>query len=153
MRPGLALFVAQMLEDNPFQRTPRWRGLYFAGGRNPRIRWRVRRDLFTRFLPSDQPWPGQPARQRGSHGRGRCRRAGDAGLSASLAYGLKSARRDDGALLAQTRSACAEVADRTSSGRIEWVAGCGRTIETLEAAASDTLLSFGIRRADSDIAA
>ena len=71
--------------------------------------------------------------------------------SASIAYGLSSARRDDTALLAQTRSACAEVADSTSSGRIEWVAGCGRTIESLEAAAGDTLLSFGIRRADSDI--
>ena len=28
---GLNLFVGLMLEDNPFQRTPRWRGLYFAG--------------------------------------------------------------------------------------------------------------------------
>src|SRR3546814_717413 len=29
---GLRVFVTQLLEDNPFQRTPRWRGLYFGGG-------------------------------------------------------------------------------------------------------------------------
>src|SRR3546814_3882295 len=28
---GLRVFVTQLLEDNPFQRTPRWRGLYFGG--------------------------------------------------------------------------------------------------------------------------
>ncbi|MBN8263509.1 MAG: hypothetical protein J0M21_02515 [Xanthomonadales bacterium] len=153
--PGLALFVAQMLEDNPFQRTPRWRGLYFAGGAEPaHPGGAFVADLFTRFLPADQPLAG--ASLRGNAGRMAVAGLGVLamlGLSASLAYGLKAARRDDGALLAQTRSACAEVADRTSSGRIEWVAGCGRTIEALEAAASDTLLSFGIRRADADIAA
>ena len=70
------------------------------------------------------------------------------GLSALIAYSLSKASGDDATLLAQTQAACAEVADRTSGGRIEWVAGCGRTIESLEAAANKTLLSFGIRRAD-----
>ena len=152
--PGLSLFVNLMLEDNPFQRTPRWRGLYFAGGADP-----VQRggafvaDLFTRFLPSDQPLAGTSFR--GNAGRLAIAGAGVLamlGLSASFAYGLKAAHRDDAALLAQTRSACAEVANRTSTGRIEWVASCGRTIEELEAAQGDTWLSFGIRRADSDIA-
>src|SRR5690606_17016671 len=53
---GLALFVNLMLEDNPFQRTPRWRGLYFAGSAdaaNPGGAFVA--DLFTRFLPGDQP--------------------------------------------------------------------------------------------------
>ena len=151
---GLGLFVGLMLEDNPFQRIPRWRGLYFAGaadGAHPGGAFVA--DLFTRFLPSDQPLAGTSFR--GNAGRMAVAGLGVAamlGLSASLAYGLKAARKDDTALLAQTRSACADVADRTSSGRIEWVAGCGRTIEALEAAAGDTLLSFGIRRADSDIA-
>ena len=151
---GLNLFVNLMLEDNPFQRTPRWRGLYFAGAASDAHRGGAFvADLFTRFLPSDQPLAG--ASFRGNAGRMAVAGLGVAamlGLSASLAYGLKAARKDDTALLAQTRSACAEVADRTASGRIEWVAGCGRTIEALEAAAGDTLLSFGIRRADSDIA-
>lgn len=150
---GLSLFVTQMLEDNPFQRTPRWRGLYFAGSADAAHRGGAFvSDLFTRFLPSDQPLAG--ASFRGNAGRMAVAGIGVLamlGLSASIAYGLSSARRDDTALLAQTRSACAEVANRTSSGRIEWVAGCGRTIESLEAAAGDTLLSFGIRRADSDI--
>ena len=150
---GLSLFVALMLEDNPFQRTPRWRGLYFAGAADDAHRGGAFvADLFTRFLPTDQPLAGNSLR--GNAGRLAIAGLGVLamlGLSASLAYGLSAARRDDTALLAQTRSACAEVADRTSSGRINWVAGCGRTIESLEAAASGTLLSFGIRRADSDI--
>jgi type VI secretion system protein ImpL len=150
---GLSLFVTLMLEDNPFQRTPRWRGLYFAGAADAAHRGGAFvADLFTRFLPSDQPLAG--ASFRGNAGRMAVAGLGVLamlGLSASLAYGLKAARKDDTALLAQTRSACAEVADRTSSGRITWVAGCGRTIEALEAAAGDTLLGFGIRRADRDI--
>lgn len=150
---GLSLFVGLMLEDNPFQRTPRWRGLYFAGSADDAHRGGAfAADLFTRFLPSDQPLAG--ASFRGNAGRMAVAGVGVLamlGLSASIAYGLSSARRDDTALLAQTRTACAEVANRTSTGRIEWVAGCGRTIESLEAAAGDTLLSFGIRRADSDI--
>jgi len=150
---GLSLFVTLMLEDNPFQRTPRWRGLYFAGSADSAHRGGAFvADLFTRFLPSDQPLAGTSLR--GKAGRMAIAGLGVLamlGLSASLAYGLSAARRDDTALLAQTKTACAEVADRTSSGRINWVAGCGRTIESLEAAASGTLLSFGIRRADSDI--
>lgn len=150
---GLALFVNLMLEDNPFQRTPRWRGLYFAGSAdaaNPGGGFVA--DLFTRFLPSDQSLAGTSFR--GNAGRMAVAGLGVLamlGLSASLAYGLKAARRDDTSLLAQTRSACAEVKDRTSNGRITWVAGCGRTVEALDAAASESLLSFGIRRADADI--
>ncbi|HOC10141.1 type VI secretion protein IcmF/TssM N-terminal domain-containing protein [Thermomonas sp.] len=153
-RPGLAMFVSLMLEDNPFQRTPRWRGLYFAGAADAAHRsGAFVADLFTRFLPSDQPLAGTSFR--GNAGRMAIAGAGVLamlGLSASFAYGLKSAHRDDAALLQQTRSACSEVAHSTSTGRIEWVASCGRTIEELEAAQGDTMLSFGIRRADSDIA-
>ena len=150
---GLNLFVGLMLEDNPFQRTPRWRGLYFAGASDATNRGGAFvADLFTRFLPSDQPLAG--ASFKGNAGRMAIAGVGVLamlGLSASIAYGLSSARRDDTALLAQTRSACAEVADRTSNGRITWVAGCGRTVEALDAIASKSLLSFGVRRADADI--
>lgn len=152
-RSGLAQFVGLMLEDNPFQRTPRWRGLYFAGAADAAHRGGAFvADLFTRFLPSDQPLAGSSFR--GNAGRMAIAGAGVLamlGLSASFAYGLKVAHRDDAALLAQTRSACADVADRTSTGRIEWVASCGRTIEELEAAQGETWLSFGVRRADADI--
>ena len=150
---GLSLFVGLMLEDNPFQRTPRWRGLYFAGAADDAHRGGAfAADLFTRFLPSDQSLAG--ASFRGNAGRMAVAGIGVLamlGLSASIAYSLSSARRDDTALLAQTRSACAEVANRTSTGRIEWVAGCGRTIESLEAAGSDTWQRFGIGRASGDI--
>ena len=58
---GLSLFVTLMLEDNPFQRTPRWRGLYFAGSADAAHRGGAFvADLFTRFLPSDQPLAGAP---------------------------------------------------------------------------------------------
>jgi hypothetical protein len=151
---GLSLFVTLMLEDNPFQRTPRWRGLYFAGAADAAHRGGAFiADLFTRFLPSDQPLAGTSLR--GKAGAMAIAGVGVLamlGLSASVAYGLSSARRDDTVLLAKTRSACAEVADRTSSGRINWVAGCGRTIESLSAAADSTMLSFGIRRSDDDLA-
>ncbi len=152
-RTGLAQFVGLMLEDNPFQRTPRWRGLYFAGAADGSQRGGAFvADLFTRFLPSDQPLAGTSFR--GNAGRLAIAGAGVLamlGLSASFAWGLKSAHKDDASLLAQTHAACAEVANRTSTGRIEWVASCGRTIEALEAAQGETLLSFGIRRADDDI--
>ena len=150
---GLSLFVTLMLEDNPFQRTPRWRGLYFAGGADAAHRGGAFvADLFTRFLPSDQPLAG--ASFRGNAGRMAMAGVGVLamlGLSASIAYSLSKASGDDSTLLAQTQAACAEVADRTSGGRIEWVAGCGRTIEKLEAEASNKWLSFGIRKADSQI--
>lgn len=150
---GLSLFVTLMLEDNPFQRTPRWRGLYFAGSADSAHRGGAFiADLFTRFLPSDQSLASPSLRGKaGAMAIAGLGVLAMLGLSASVAYGLSSARRDDTVLLAKTRSACAEVADRTSSGRINWVAGCGRTIESLEADADTTMLSFGIRRADDDI--
>ena len=151
---GLSLFVTLMLEDNPFQRTPHWRGLYFTGAADSAHRGGAFvADLFSRFLPGDQPL-ASPS-MRGKAGAMAIAGLGVLamlGLSASLAYGLSTARRDDTVLLAKTRSACAEVADRTSSGRINWVAGCGRTIESLSAAADNTMLSFGIRRSDDDLA-
>ena len=143
-----------MLEDNPFQRTPRWRGLYFAGSADAAHRGGAFvADLFTRFLPSDQPLAGTSFR--GNAGKMAMAGVGVLamlGLSASIAYSLSKASGDDATLLAQTQAACAEVADRTSGGRIEWVAGCGRTIEKLEAEASSKWLSLGIRKADRDIA-
>ena len=151
---GLSLFVTLMLEDNPFQRTPRWRGLYFAGSADAAHRGGAFvADLFTRFLPSDQPLAGTSFR--GNAGKMAMAGVGVLamlGLSASIAYSLSKASGDDATLLAQTQAACAEVADRTSGGRIEWVAGCGRTIEKLEAEASSKWLSLGIRKADRDIA-
>ena len=143
-----------MLEDNPFQRTPRWSGLYFAGSADAAHRGGAFvADLFTRFLPSDQPLAGTSFR--GNAGKMAMAGVGVLamlGLSASIAYSLSKASGDDATLLAQTQAACAEVADRTSGGRIEWVAGCGRTIEKLEAEASSKWLSLGIRKADRDIA-
>lgn len=150
---GLNLLVTLLLEDNTFQRTPSWRGLYFAGGAdsaNPGGAFVA--DLFTRFLPGDQPLAGSSLR--GNAGRMAVASAGVAallGFSVYLAYGLSTARRDDTRLLASTHSACREMEDRLGNARIEWVASCGRTIEQLESAADKTLLGFGIRRADRDI--
>jgi hypothetical protein len=152
---GLSLLVTLLLEDNTFQRTPAWRGLYFVGGADAaHPGGAFVADLFTRFLPGDQPLatPGM----RGSAARMAVAGFGVAALlafSAYLAYGLQMARRDDTRLLASTRSACSEVDGRLGNARIEWVASCGRTIEQLESAADRTLLGFGIRRADRDIGA
>lgn len=150
---GLSLLVTLLLEDNTFQRTPSWRGLYFAGSADAaHPGGAFVADLFTRFLPADQPLATPSLR--GSAARMAVAGLGVAALlafSGYLAYGLSAARRDDTHLLASTRSACGEVEGRLGNARIEWVASCGRTIEQLESAADSTLLGFGIRRADRDI--
>ena len=150
---GLRAFVNQLLEDNPFQRTPRWRGLYFGGGRQDAAPGGAFvADLFTRFLPSDQPLAVPSVK--GSAGQLTGSALGVAamlGLSAYLSYGLFAARKDDAQLMAQTRAACVETQGAGAGGRIAWVASCGRTIDKLESAAAQTLFGFGIRRADDDI--
>lgn len=56
LQGGLRRLVGLLLEDDPFQRTPRWRGLYFTGGAEPAApAGAFVADLFTRFLPADQP--------------------------------------------------------------------------------------------------
>jgi type VI secretion system protein ImpL len=56
LQNGLRQVVSLLLEDNPFQRTPRWRGVYFVGGPGPDTpAGAFVADLFTRFLPADQP--------------------------------------------------------------------------------------------------
>lgn len=153
MSSGLKTFIGLQLEDNPFQRTPRWRGLYFAGaGTAGASGGAFVADLFTRFLPSDQPLASPSLK--GKAGRIGIAAAGVMamlGLSLYLSFGLSTARRDDDRLLAQTRAACGVLIDGGSGNRIASLASCGRTIEKLEVSADNTLLSFGIRRSDADI--
>lgn len=153
MAGGLRVLVQQLLEDNPFQRTPRWRGVYFVGGADgAHPGGAFVADLFTRFLPSDQPLASRSTK--GSAGRVAGAGLGVAamlGLSAYLSYGLATAYQDDAGLLAQTQVACQETRGAGAGGRIAWVADCGRTIQQLEAAQADTSFGFGIRRADKDI--
>jgi hypothetical protein len=153
LQNGLRQFVSLLLEDNPFQRTPRWRGLYFVGGPGPDTpAGAFAADLFTRFLPADQPL-AMPS-LKGSAGRMGIAALGVAallGLSGYLTFGLSHARTDDAQLLAQTRAACTGRENAGASGRIAWVAGCGRTIEKLEASADKSQLGFGLRRSDRDI--
>ncbi len=150
---GLRVFVNQLLEDNPFQRTPRWRGLYFTGAADAaHPGGAFVADLFTRFLPADQPLATPSVK--GSAGKMVGAGLGVAamlGLSAYLSYGLFAASQDDTELRAQTRVACQERQGSGAGGRIAWVAACGRTIQQLEAAKAGTSLGFGIRRADRDI--
>ncbi len=69
LQPGLTTMVGVLVEDNPFQHTPRLRGLYFTGTQRDTA---FVDDLFTRFMPRDQPlarrWHGASA-PRGSTGR------------------------------------------------------------------------------------
>jgi hypothetical protein len=149
--PGLRRFVGLLLEDNPFQRTPRWRGLYFAAGGGDGGSFVA--DLFTRFLPADQPLATTSLR--GSSARLAVAGVGVAALlafSGYLSYGIAQARQADARLLAQTRDACQGNRGTTGpSERIAWVASCGRTIEKLESSAGSGVLGFGIRRSDRDI--
>src|SRR3546814_10978003 len=93
--------VTQLLEDNPFQRTPRWRGLYFGGGGTEAAPGGAFiADLFTRFLPGDQPLATPSVK--GNAGRLTGAALGVAAmlaLSAYLSYGLFAARQADRQLL------------------------------------------------------
>ena len=150
---GLRSFVALQLEDNPFQRTPRWRGLYFTGAAvSGAANGAFIGDLFTRFLPGDQPLATPSFK--GKSGKFAVAGLGVIamlGLSGYLSYGLSTAKRDDTRLLAQTRAACQQLQDGGAGNRITSLANCGRTIEQLQASADDTALGFGIRKADQDI--
>lgn len=56
LQDGLRRFVGLLLEDHSFRHSPRWRGLYFTGGAAPDTPAGLFvTDLFTRFLPADQP--------------------------------------------------------------------------------------------------
>lgn len=153
LQSGLHNFIGLLLEDNPFQRTPHWRGLYFTGG--PTVEAPAGAfvsDLFTRFLPGDQPLAAPSLK--GSAGRIGVAALGVAallGLSGYLTFGLSQARVGDTQLLAQTRAACQGRENAGANGRIAWVAGCGRTIEQLEASTEQSQLGFGLRRSDRDI--
>lgn len=153
LQDGLRKCVGLLLEDNPFQRTPRWRGLYFTGGADAGAPGGAFvADLFTRFLPADQPLATTSLK--GSAGRLGVAAFGVAallGLSGYLTHGLSQARNDDAQLLAQTRAACHGRENAGASGRIAWVAACGRTIEQLEASADHSQFGFGLRRSDRDI--
>lgn len=155
---GLATLVGLMLEDNPFQRTPRWRGLFLTGSPPDPAAGKSGTaggfldDLFTRFLPADQPLAAPSFR--GNAGKMAIAAVGVGamlGLSAMLSYGFMNARQDDGRLTAQTQTACRAPSDAVAAARIGWLARCGRTIEQLEAASAATGLGFGLRRADTDI--
>ncbi len=52
LRPNLTELAKSLFEENPLQRTPQWRGLYFTAGPEQSA---FVGDLFTRFLPRDQP--------------------------------------------------------------------------------------------------
>ncbi|TKD29908.1 type VI secretion protein IcmF/TssM N-terminal domain-containing protein [Azotobacter chroococcum] len=154
LEPSLHTLVKLLLEDNPFQHTLLWRGLYFSAATAPGLpaSGAFLADLFRRFLPADQPLASPSLR---SHGR----RLGIVGLGVaallalSLALGssLSGMRRDDQQLLAQTRSACQASPEQGAAGRIAWLSRCGHTIEQLESSHAQAGLGFGLRRADADI--
>ncbi|MDR0779762.1 MAG: hypothetical protein LBF16_03580, partial [Pseudomonadales bacterium] len=150
---GLLTLVEVMLENNPFQRTPRWRGLYLSGAPDSGAKaGAFLSDLFSRFLPIDQPL-ATPSRK-GNAGRFTVAAVGILamlGLSSLLSLSFFNAHADDGKLLIQTRVACQEPNDAGVGRRIGWLARCGRTIEELEVASENASLSFGLRQADSDI--
>ncbi len=153
MQGGLRQLVGLLLENNPFQRTPRWRGMYFVGAPTAQAPGGAFvADLFTRFLPVDQPLAAPSLKGRaGRMGVAALGVAALLALSVYFTHGLSQARSDDTQLLAQTRAACQGRENAGASGRIAWVAGCGRTIERLQASADKTQLGFGLRRSDRDI--
>lgn len=155
MQYGLGSLINLLLEDNPFQRTPRWRGLYFTGaGTAAEPGGAFVADLFTRFLPADQPLATPSLR--GNSARMSVAALGVAamlGLSASIALGFSAAHRDDARLQLQLRATCSDLQGEARSARIKALASCGRSIQQLQVVADDALLSFGIRRSDHDLAA
>jgi type VI protein secretion system component VasK len=63
LRPGLRRLAELLFEGHgKGTRMPRWRGLYFTAAASPETGGAFVRDLFTHFLPADQPLvrPGRP---------------------------------------------------------------------------------------------
>jgi type VI secretion system protein ImpL len=146
LRPGLETFVRVLLEDNPFLRTPQWRGVYFAAtGSQPAFV----EDLFTRFLPVDQPLAVKNARR--SFWRWSAAALGAVALIALSAYvagGIVNAVRQDNMMSEKMAQACQTPQAVTGPARITWVASCGREIDSVEAIADSAPLSFGLRASD-----
>ena len=152
LEDGLQPLVQGMLEDNPFQRKPYWRGLYFTAAQQGADKGGFTADLFTQFLPADQPLASPNFKAHTARlGVSAIGVLAMLGFSVLLSTSLKGVQHDDSALLAKARAACQEPSDSGASSRISWVARCGQTVEQLEAALADSKLGFGLRKADSSI--
>ena len=151
LRSGLETFVRLLLEDNPFQHTPQWRGLYFAAtGTNAAFV----EDLFSRFLPADQPLAVKNVRRR--FWRWSAAALGAVAVIAVSAYitsGIVTAGRQDRALRDKVAEACQTPQAVAGPARITWVASCGREIDSVEAIAGGASLGFGLRKSDEQLRA
>jgi hypothetical protein len=145
LKPGLALLFKLVFEENPFQRTPQWRGLYFAGtGKHPAFV----DDFFTRFLPADQPLATRTTQSRVT--RWLTIMAGLAlagGVSWYATSAITASHRQDRSLLEQARAACAGVTqDMPRGSLVTRFRQCAEQIASLESESVERGLTFGINR-------
>ncbi len=151
LRPGLETFVRLLLEDNPFQRTPQWRGLYFVATES---RPAFVEDLVTRFLPVDQPLATKNERSRfWRWSRAAVGVAAVLAVSIYVSRGIVTAAREDVPVVQQTEAACPAAEGLAGAARISWVAACGREIDAVESVQERLAFGFGIRRSDERVRA
>jgi len=148
LAPNLSLVIKTLVEDNPYQRTPQWRGLYFAAtsGKGAFIE-----DLFTRFLPADQPLAArtrQPGLKRWLGG------LVSVGLVAALTglvtYQASTAMSENRRLREVVKTAC----EGLSSGRTDLpsLATCVQDLATVEEVEARVGLTWGISGYRQDLA-
>jgi hypothetical protein len=144
LRGGLETFVRLLLEDNPFQRTPQWRGLYFAATDS---RPAFTEDLFTHFLPVDQPLAAKNQRSRfWQWSRAAVGVAGVLAVSTFVSHGIMTAARQDVPVLEHVAAACPAGEGLAGAARLSWVASCGRQIDAVESMQAGLAFGFGVRR-------
>ncbi len=145
--PGLSMVIKTLLEDNPYQRTPQWRGLYFtaAAGKGGFVD-----DLVTRFLPADQPL-ARRARQPGLK-----RWLGSAVsvvlvvmVTALIVHQASNAMSDNRRLREAVASACEQLA--VGSG-LAALTDCAEDLATVEALDQRAGLTWGISQYKQELA-
>ena len=142
LETGLTVAVKLLLEDNPFQRTPQLRGLYFVGAAD---KGAFVDDLFGRFLPVDQPLAlrmKQPAIRRWLGSLASIAVVGM--LSALIASQVANAIDDNNRLGELVKGACGELA--TAEGRLHQMAACAKDISHIENLEHETGLMWGLQR-------
>jgi hypothetical protein len=145
--PGLSVVIKTLLEDNPYQRTPQWRGLYFtaAAGKGGFVN-----DLVTRFLPADQPL-ARRTRQPGLK-----RWLGSAvsvvlvaGVTALVVHQASTAMSDNRRLREAVASACERF--QMGSG-LDALTDCAEDLTTIEALDWRAGLTWGISQYKQELA-
>ena len=146
LKQGFTALLHCLVADNPFSHQPKLRGIYFvaSGGDAPAFV----RDVFTRFLPSDQPL----ANRRGRWAARRWLRSTVSAvtlfvLCAGLLTALVYAYNTDRQLAKLSQAACPQtvLAEQDANRKLAGVMQCEENLRNISTRWKQSGLSFGLR--------